>query len=159
MFSGERRCAAKKQVQQQDGGEPPMFLVTYLNEHTCQAQAVPGTPNTASGSSPSTTSWRQSSSPEVLDSTVNGAGGLFGRHLLLPHAVGGGGSAEEDAAIVTCLATMDYCLSYDPSTFFPVEAAADHHLLIGHGDVATEHVAQIMDTVWPRYTRDTSAWR
>lgn len=108
-FSRERSCAAKKQVQQRDAGEPPMFLVTYLNEHTCQQpQAVPGTPNTA-GSSPTTTSrQRQSSSSppaEMLDLTMNGAG-LFSR-LLLPHAVGGGGSAaEEEAAIVTCLAAV-----------------------------------------------------
>uniref|UniRef100_A0A0E0C9J6 WRKY domain-containing protein n=1 Tax=Oryza meridionalis TaxID=40149 RepID=A0A0E0C9J6_9ORYZ len=222
-FSHERRCAAKKQVQQRDAGEPPMFLVTYLNEHTCQQpQAVLGTPNTA-GSSPTTSRQRQSSfSPpaEVLDLTMNGAG-LFSR-LLLPHAVGGGGrgrgSAEEEAAIVTCLAAvisggaaaaapppliwptsapeasqpsgvdvpafvasaghspsaadesvadeaaaakmadMDYCFGqYDPSTFGA--AAADHRVLIGDdGDVQRVVAARIADMVWPRYTRDTSAW-
>ncbi|XP_040385116.1 podocalyxin-like, partial [Oryza brachyantha] len=226
-FSRERRCAAKKQVQQKDDGEPPMFLVTYLGEHTCQAQAqaVPGTPTTTAASSPpptTTTSGRrqQSSSPaEILDSTMSGGASLFSR-LLLPHAVGGG-SAEEDAAIVTCLATVisggggagapppltpspswptlapeasgssggvpaafvpsaghspsadgsvadeaaaaqmmdiDYCcfFQYDPSTLSPVEAAADHRLLIGDGDVP--RAARITDTVWPRYTCDTSAW-
>lgn len=213
-FSRERSCAAKKQVQQRDAGEPPMFLVTYLNEHTCQQpQAVPGTPNTA-GSSPTTTSrQRQSSSSppaEMLDLTMNGAG-LFSR-LLLPHAVGGGGSAaEEEAAIVTCLAAvisgggaaaapppliwptsapeaafvasaaghspsaadesvadeaaaaqmadMDYCFGqYDQSTF-GAAAAADHRVLIGDdGDVQRIVAARIADTMWPRYTRDTSAW-
>ncbi|KAG8054954.1 hypothetical protein GUJ93_ZPchr0001g29624 [Zizania palustris] len=106
-FSRDRRCAAKKQVQRRDGGEPPVYLVTYLNEHTCQLQAAaaPGTPTTA-GCSPTATS-RVHSPPEVLDSTWNSAGGLYGS-VVLPHAddVVGGAAAEENAAIVTCLATV-----------------------------------------------------
>ncbi|KAL5222815.1 hypothetical protein ABZP36_027528 [Zizania latifolia] len=103
-FSRDRRCAAKKQVQRQDVGEPPVYLVTYLNEHTCQ-QAAPATPTTA-GSSPTATG-RRHSPPEVLASASrNGGAGLFGR-TVLPHAVGDGGSAaEENAAKVMCLATV-----------------------------------------------------
>ncbi|KAL5228752.1 hypothetical protein ABZP36_017017 [Zizania latifolia] len=104
-FSRDRRCAAKKQVQRRDGGEPPVYLVTYLNEHTCHLQApAPGTPTTA-GSSP-TAMIRVHSPPEVLDSTRNGAG-LFAGSLVLPHDdVVGGAAAKESAAIVTCLATV-----------------------------------------------------
>ncbi|XP_024314630.1 probable WRKY transcription factor 70 [Brachypodium distachyon] len=38
MYSHERGCRAKKQVQQQDNSSDhrPMFLITYVNEHTCQ---------------------------------------------------------------------------------------------------------------------------
>ncbi|XBI29808.1 hypothetical protein VPH35_053705 [Triticum aestivum] len=37
MHSHERGCRAKKQVQQHDSSSdtPPLFKVTYLNEHTC----------------------------------------------------------------------------------------------------------------------------
>nr|XP_020186003.3 WRKY transcription factor SUSIBA2-like [Aegilops tauschii subsp. strangulata] len=42
MHSHERGCRAKKQVQQQDNsiGNPPLYKVTCLNEHTCH-QAFP----------------------------------------------------------------------------------------------------------------------
>uniref|UniRef100_A0A0E0JQD3 WRKY domain-containing protein n=1 Tax=Oryza punctata TaxID=4537 RepID=A0A0E0JQD3_ORYPU len=153
-FSRERRCAAKKQVQQQDGGEPvPMYLVTYLNEHTCQLQpqqAVPGTPATAASSPTTTTSRRQSSSPpaEGLDSTRNGAGGLFGRHLLLPHAVGGGGGGgidEEEAAIVMCLATVisggGAAAAAPPPLSWPSRVVPAFVASAGHSPSADESVA------------------
>uniref|UniRef100_A0A0D9V778 WRKY domain-containing protein n=1 Tax=Leersia perrieri TaxID=77586 RepID=A0A0D9V778_9ORYZ len=180
-FSRERRCAAKKQVQQQDAGEPPMFLVTYLNEHTCHLHHQTTT-TTAAGSSPTTTappSRRNSSSPEALDSAANGSG----VRLLLPHAAAA--AAEEDAAIVKCLANvirggagasdppvsattttqMDYFFLYDPSTFSPPVVAAadeaDRRVLLMGDCVDATRVARNMetDTAWPRYTRDTSAWR
>ncbi|RLN21674.1 uncharacterized protein C2845_PM07G25300 [Panicum miliaceum] len=97
-----RRCEAKKKVQQQDGGRgrlPPMFKVTYVNEHTCHelrahddAAARMASPWTAS---------RHHALDGVVD-TARGGGGLFD---LLPHIVGGG-SAEENEAMVSCLAAV-----------------------------------------------------
>ncbi|KAM3411153.1 hypothetical protein ACQJBY_003039 [Aegilops geniculata] len=34
-YSDEHKCRAKKYVQQQNSSEPPMFLVTLINDHTC----------------------------------------------------------------------------------------------------------------------------
>lgn len=34
-YSDEHKCPAKKYVQQQNSSDPPMFLVTLINDHTC----------------------------------------------------------------------------------------------------------------------------
>uniref|UniRef100_A0A452ZCQ9 WRKY domain-containing protein n=1 Tax=Aegilops tauschii subsp. strangulata TaxID=200361 RepID=A0A452ZCQ9_AEGTS len=34
-YSDEHKCPAKKYVQQQNSRDPPMFLVTLINDHTC----------------------------------------------------------------------------------------------------------------------------
>ncbi|KAI5018961.1 hypothetical protein ZWY2020_043849 [Hordeum vulgare] len=34
-YSDEHKCPAKKYVQQQNSGDQPMFLVTLINDHTC----------------------------------------------------------------------------------------------------------------------------
>ncbi|XP_010931510.1 uncharacterized protein [Elaeis guineensis] len=36
-YKAEQGCQATKQVQQKDFGDPPSFLVTYTNKHTCSS--------------------------------------------------------------------------------------------------------------------------
>ncbi|PAN27830.1 hypothetical protein PAHAL_5G111400 [Panicum hallii] len=99
-----RRCEAKKKVQQQDGGQgrlPPMFEVTYVNEHTCHELRA-SDDAAARMVSPWTTS-RHHALAGVVDTARGGdGGGLFD---LLPHIIGGG-CAEENEAMVSCLAAV-----------------------------------------------------
>ncbi|VAH20325.1 unnamed protein product [Triticum turgidum subsp. durum] len=36
-YSDEHRCPAKKLVQQQNNSDPPVFMVTMINDHTCSS--------------------------------------------------------------------------------------------------------------------------
>ncbi|TVU14234.1 EcWRKY-72, partial [Eragrostis curvula] len=40
-YNQDRRCMASKQVQQMDNHDPPLYEVTYMYEHTCNAKPVP----------------------------------------------------------------------------------------------------------------------
>ncbi|KAE8775911.1 WRKY transcription factor 55-like [Hordeum vulgare] len=51
-YSDEHECPAKKHVQQQNNSDPPMFIVTLFNDHTCSAlfpvnEQLPSTSNSA----------------------------------------------------------------------------------------------------------------
>jgi len=35
------KCPATKQVQQKDTSDPPLFSVTYFNQHTCSTSSIP----------------------------------------------------------------------------------------------------------------------
>ncbi|XP_062224677.1 transcription factor WRKY45-2-like [Phragmites australis] len=39
IYHRERNCPVTKQVQQRSNGDPPMYAVTYVNEHTCDTPA------------------------------------------------------------------------------------------------------------------------
>ncbi|PWZ09864.1 putative WRKY transcription factor 41 [Zea mays] len=59
-YSDDHRCPAKKYVQQQSNSYPPIFLVTLINEHTCDALFRDDDPIISSSSS---------GSSQVLDFT------------------------------------------------------------------------------------------
>ncbi|GJN28464.1 hypothetical protein PR202_gb16591 [Eleusine coracana subsp. coracana] len=40
-YKNEMKCAATKQVQQKDTSDPPLFSVTYFNNHTCSTSSNP----------------------------------------------------------------------------------------------------------------------
>ncbi|TVU14225.1 EcWRKY-23, partial [Eragrostis curvula] len=40
-YNQDRRCMASKQVQQLDNHDPPLYEVTYMYEHTCNAKPFP----------------------------------------------------------------------------------------------------------------------
>ncbi|TVU50620.1 EcWRKY-5 [Eragrostis curvula] len=40
-YKNEMKCAATKQVQQKDTSDPPLFSVTYFNQHTCSTSSNP----------------------------------------------------------------------------------------------------------------------
>ncbi|RCV27896.1 hypothetical protein SETIT_5G361800v2 [Setaria italica] len=98
-----RRCLAKKKVQQQDGSLlPPMFEVTYVNEHTCHV--LRDTDDAAATMAPPGTTSRHRAGA----ARSSNGGDLFD---LFPHVIGGGGGGggsaeEENDAIVSCLATV-----------------------------------------------------
>lgn len=103
--SRDRRCEAKKKVQQQDDGSshlPPMFEVTYLNEHTCHALRATANANGDAAvpvpvaASPPTTNRRWYRDDD---------GGLQLDLSSFPR-MGGGGSAQENETIVSCLADV-----------------------------------------------------
>ncbi|CAL4946820.1 unnamed protein product [Urochloa decumbens] len=107
-----RRCLAKKKVQQQDGSSrgqqvmlPPVFEVTYVNEHTCHVLRA-NDHDAARMVSPGTTNNRRHHALAGA-ARVGGDGDLFD---LFPHIIGGGGGGgraeEEKDAIVSCLATV-----------------------------------------------------
>ena len=41
-YKDDKGCLATKQVQQKDNSDPPMFQVTYNNDHTCNCTAAAG---------------------------------------------------------------------------------------------------------------------
>nr|CAB3474639.1 unnamed protein product [Digitaria exilis] len=106
-----RRCEAKKKVQQQDTTQedlllPPMFEVTYVNEHTCHVLRA-SDDNAASrlaSSSPGTASRRRHAALAAGEVIMNTAASRRGDDGGSGHVVVGG--AEEDEAIVSCLATV-----------------------------------------------------
>uniref|UniRef100_A0A804UGM8 WRKY domain-containing protein n=1 Tax=Zea mays TaxID=4577 RepID=A0A804UGM8_MAIZE len=59
-YSDDHKCPAKKYVQQQSNSYPPIFLVTLINEHTCDALFRDDEPIISSSSS---------GSSQVLDFT------------------------------------------------------------------------------------------
>ncbi|EES01668.1 hypothetical protein BDA96_03G364500 [Sorghum bicolor] len=117
--SRDRRCEAKKKVQQQDDGSgrgqplsPPMFEVTYVNEHTCHLlRAIANDGDAARmAASPRTTN-RWSRVLGVVDTARDddhGGGVLFNDlSSSFPRIGGGGGDdAQENETIVSCLATV-----------------------------------------------------
>ncbi|XP_062208637.1 WRKY DNA-binding transcription factor 70-like [Phragmites australis] len=169
----DRCCAAKKKVQQQDNGsacsDGPMFEVTYVNEHTCHA--LPSNDHTARITSPKTTSHALG----VVDSSRNGSS-----DLMFPHI--GGGSVDENEAIVSCLATVisgtapsprppAEAGASDPPAYVPPGSSMADEMMVGIGfscdplsfcpggaaelfDHCDMHmdVPRTMDTVWPRHT-------
>ncbi|CAL4953908.1 unnamed protein product [Urochloa decumbens] len=118
-----RRCLAKKKVQQQDASSrgqlmlPPVFEVTYVNEHTCHVLRA----NDAAAArmvSPGTTNNRRHHALAGA-ARVGGDGDLFD---LFPHIIGGGcgGRAEEEKdAIVSCLTTVISGAAPPPATGDP----------------------------------------
>ncbi|KAL6841262.1 hypothetical protein ACP4OV_028780 [Aristida adscensionis] len=50
-YSDDHRCPAKKYVQQQNNSNPPLYMVTLINEHTCTA-LFPDHRSTSNGASP-----------------------------------------------------------------------------------------------------------
>ncbi|KAJ1285976.1 hypothetical protein BS78_03G318400 [Paspalum vaginatum] len=103
----DRRCEAKKKVQQQDDRRrdlllPPLFEVTYVNEHTCHVlrandDAAAARYRTMS-SSPRRTTTNHFRAFGVVDTARNDD------EMLPPRFVGG--SAEENEAIVSCLTAV-----------------------------------------------------
>ncbi|CAO1944617.1 unnamed protein product [Urochloa humidicola] len=106
-----RRCLAKKKVQQLDSSSrgqpllPPVFEVTYVNEHTCHVlRANDDAAAAARMVSPGTTNNRRHHALAGAARVGGDDGDLFD---LFPHIIGGGGSGEEEKdAIVSCLATV-----------------------------------------------------
>ncbi|TVU19863.1 EcWRKY-49, partial [Eragrostis curvula] len=49
-YSDDHRCPAKKYVQQHNNGDPPLFMVTLIYEHTCET-LFRDEPSSSSGSS------------------------------------------------------------------------------------------------------------
>ncbi|KAL6853575.1 hypothetical protein ACP4OV_019604 [Aristida adscensionis] len=123
--SRDRHCAAKKRVQRLDTSghdDPPVYEVTYLNHHTCHAQHA----NDGSSSIIATT--------RTTGQHYTTTGGAYDD--LFPHIVG---SAEENEAIVSCLATV-----INGATADQVAAAAGH----SHGSSAADDgkMAMVVDT-------------
>ncbi|KAL6614258.1 hypothetical protein ACP70R_036528 [Stipagrostis hirtigluma subsp. patula] len=119
----DRGCAAKKRVQQKDdGSDPPMFVVAYVNDHTCHVLHANDSANPTLPTTTTTTTTMGQYCPKVSDSTKNGA--LFG---LFPHV--DGGSVEETEAIVSCLATVINGTAPPPlsSSRPAAEAATNEH--------------------------------
>lgn len=55
-YSDEHRCPAKKLVQQQNNSDPPVFMVTLINDHTCSSlfpanEQPPSSSNSATANS------------------------------------------------------------------------------------------------------------
>jgi hypothetical protein len=94
----DRHCPAKKKVQQQDGSseDTPVFEVTYVNDHTCHHAVAHGNDEGSSSQkslpAATTTTGQQ---PSCFKAAANPSSALFGR-------IG----AEENEAIVACLATV-----------------------------------------------------
>ncbi|KAF8716847.1 hypothetical protein HU200_025946 [Digitaria exilis] len=104
-----RRCEAKKKVQQQDISQdllPPMFEVTYVNEHTCHVLRASDddAASRLASSSPGTASRRRHAALAAGEVIMNTAASRRGDDGGGVHIVVGG--AEEDEAIVSCLATV-----------------------------------------------------
>ncbi|CAO1946407.1 unnamed protein product [Urochloa humidicola] len=126
-----RRCLAKKQVQQQDGSSrgqpllPPVFQVTYVNEHTCHVLRANDDAAAASRMvvSPGATINRRHHALAGAARVGRDNADLFD---LFPHIIGGGGgSAEEEKdAIVSCLATVISGGAAVPSPPAAAEASA-----------------------------------
>nr|ACG28524.1 WRKY46 - superfamily of TFs having WRKY and zinc finger domains [Zea mays] len=41
-YKNDMKCPATKQVQQKDSSDPPLFSVTYFNQHTCSSSSALG---------------------------------------------------------------------------------------------------------------------
>ncbi|KAK3162307.1 hypothetical protein QOZ80_1BG0088020 [Eleusine coracana subsp. coracana] len=96
-----QRCNAKKRVQQLNGGSsdegdapPPMFEVTYVDDHTCQHVGLAN----------NSTTMEKSCIKAGENTSRNGGGGAL--LDLLRHRIGGGADEIENEAIVSCLATV-----------------------------------------------------
>ncbi|XP_066316653.1 transcription factor WRKY45-1-like [Miscanthus floridulus] len=108
--SRDRRCEAKKKVQQQDGSRgqlsPPMFEVTYVNEHTCHVlRAIANGGAARMAASPRTTN-RPYRVLGVVDAARDDGGVLFDDLSSSFPRIGAGGSAQENETIVSCLADV-----------------------------------------------------
>ncbi|XP_062181187.1 probable WRKY transcription factor 38 [Phragmites australis] len=177
------RCTAKKKVQQQDkSSDPPMFEVTYVNDHTCHAHVLPAM--AANDSTSTTLPTTTSDTLKAADSARNGA-----FDMTFPHI--GGGMVGENEAIVSCLAMVisggtappppppsqagsgdapayvpppgsefssmaDGVTTLDVVGFSCDDLSSFCHPLEAAGlfDLCDVHMdaARIMDTVWPRHT-------
>ncbi|CAL4973408.1 unnamed protein product [Urochloa decumbens] len=170
-----RRCLAKKKVQQQDGissssrGQlmlPPVFEVTYVNEHTCHVLRA----NDAAAArlvSPRTTNNRRhhhNALAGIVDTARSAGGGDdLPFHLSSPDIIGGG--TEENKAIVSCLATVisggavpsptewppapEASAAGDPAAFVPPPLPA---VSMDHGGVADDGemmMVMVDDTGFP----------
>nr|WFL37658.1 WRKY transcription factor 6 [Crocus sativus] len=54
-FKDDQHCPATKQVQQKDSEDPPMFVVTYKQQHSCRNRNLPRSPQHVSVDSPPVT--------------------------------------------------------------------------------------------------------
>lgn len=129
--SRDRRCEAKKKVQQQDDGSshlPPMFEVTYLNEHTCHALRATTTANGDAAvpvpvaASPPTTNRRWYYRDDAARDDDGGLQFDLSSFPRMSGPGGAGGSAQENQTIVSCLA--DVIRGAAPSPWSPVAADA-----------------------------------
>lgn len=128
--SRDRRCEAKKKVQQQDESrddlQPPMFEVTYMNEHTCHVLR-PITNNkdddaarTTMASARATNLYRVLG---VVDTARNdGSGDLFDPSFPRTAAAA---AAQENETIVSCLATVISGGAVPSPSLWPPPAAAE----------------------------------
>lgn len=63
---GRSKCPAKKYVQQQSNSDPPLFMVTFINEHTCST-LFPNEPSSSSDSSQVIDFTKPSLSPPLME--------------------------------------------------------------------------------------------
>ncbi|XP_062211080.1 WRKY DNA-binding transcription factor 70-like [Phragmites australis] len=93
-YKDNMNCPATKQVQQKDHSDPPLYAVTYYNEHSCNSAFLPLSPSefqlqTASGKAVSICF--DSSAPQELKAITNAGGGspsssAAGRRGTLPQS-------------------------------------------------------------------------
>jgi len=65
-YSDDHKCPAKKYVQQQSNSYPPLFLVTLINEHTCDTLFRDNEPSSSSSGSQVLDFTKASLSPPLM---------------------------------------------------------------------------------------------
>ncbi|TVU19974.1 hypothetical protein EJB05_36159, partial [Eragrostis curvula] len=90
------KCPAKKYVQQQNNGDPPLFMVTFVNEHTCNTM-FPDEPTSSS-----------SDSSQVLD---------FTKPSLSPPLMKGAPGVKQEEKASTSVSAQSY--GYNDSSSLP----------------------------------------